>query len=68
MLGIMVLFVVWPLIKVLTFPNPQEYLRVLADSIWYSAALNSLFMVVISTVSCTLVAFLFSFTMVNSKE
>lgn len=64
-LGITVFFVVWPLIKVITFPKPQEYLRVLSDSIWYRAALNSLFMMVVSTVSCTLVALLFSYTMVR---
>ncbi|MDR3602839.1 MAG: iron ABC transporter permease [Desulfosporosinus sp.] len=64
-LSITVFFVVWPLIKVITFPKPQEYLRVLADSIWYQAALNSLFMVVISTASCTLVAFLFAYTIVR---
>lgn len=60
-----VFFVVWPLIKVITFPSLQQYHRVLTDAIWYRAALNSLFMVLISTFSCTLVAFLFSYTVVR---
>ncbi|SPF49161.1 Binding-protein-dependent transport systems inner membrane component [Candidatus Desulfosporosinus infrequens] len=65
MLSIMVLFVLWPIIKVVTFPKPQDYLRVITNSIWYQAALNSLFMMVISTLSCTTVAFIFSYTLVR---
>ena len=64
-LVITAVFVVWPILKVISFPKPQEYLQVLSDSSWYRAALNSLFMVVISTISCTLVAFLYSYTLVR---
>lgn len=55
-------FVLWPLLKVVAIPRPADYLQLFTNSRWLQAALNSLFMTVISTASCTLVAFLFAYS------
>jgi iron(III) transport system permease protein len=58
-------FVLWPLIKVITFPKLSDYLKFFTFKRWYQAALNSLFMTVISTLSCTLIAFIFAYTIIR---
>ncbi|NOU91742.1 ABC transporter permease subunit [Paenibacillus sp. LMG 31456] len=58
---ITVYFVCWPIIKVISFPRWNDYLNLFSNSRWYHAALNSLFMTLISTISCTVVAFLFAY-------
>lgn len=57
-----VYFVLWPLIKVVTFPKLSDYMELFTFKRWYKAILNSLFMTGISTVSCTLIAFVFAYT------
>ena len=59
---ITVYFVLWPLIKVISFPKLEDYMKLFTYSRWYRAALNSLYMTVISTASCTLIAFVFAYT------
>ncbi|QAY67562.1 iron ABC transporter permease [Paenibacillus protaetiae] len=54
-------FVVWPIAKVVGYPKAADYLQLLTNARWFQAALNSLFMTVISTLSCTAVAFLFAY-------
>lgn len=67
MIGLMLLFVVWPIMKVVSFSRLEEYRKLFTYSSWYHAALNSLFMTAISTVSCTLIAFLFAYAVTRAK-
>lgn len=55
-------FTVWPVIKVLTVPAFSDYAQLFTKTRWLSAIKNSLFMTLISTLSCTLVAFIFAYT------
>ncbi len=55
-------FAVWPVIKVVTVPSLADYGQLFTRSRWLSALKNSLFMTLISTISCTMVAFLFAYT------
>jgi len=61
-LAIMALFVIWPVLKVVSFPQPADFARLFTFPRWYQAALNSLFMTVISTLTCTFVAFVFAYS------
>lgn len=54
-------FVIWPIIKVVSVAQWEDYLKIFTYSRWTQAAWNSLFMTVISTLSCTAVAFLFAY-------
>lgn len=56
-------FVVWPILKVISFSQLGDYLKLFTYPRWYHAALNSLFMMVISSISCMVVAFIFAYTM-----
>lgn len=58
-------FVVYPVIKVITVPTVGEYAQLFLKSRWISAVKNSLVMTVLSTVSCTAVAFLFAYVNVR---
>lgn len=60
-------FVILPILKVLSFTRPEDYLKLFTFSRWYHAAWNSLFMTVISTVSCTVIAFVFAYTITRLK-
>lgn len=60
-------FVIWPILKVLSFTRPEDYFKLFTFSRWYHAALNSLFMTAISTVSCTVIAFIFAYTITRLK-
>jgi iron(III) transport system permease protein len=55
-------FVLWPILKVVSFPRLGDYAKLFTVSRWTDAALHSLFMTVISTISCTAVAFIFAYT------
>ncbi|QHT61509.1 iron ABC transporter permease [Paenibacillus lycopersici] len=61
------LFVVWPLIKVAGYSRLDDYRKLFTYSSWYHAALNSLFMTAVSTVSCTLIAFLFAYAVARAQ-
>ena len=54
-------FVVYPVLRVITFPDIQDYLQLFTKASWFKAVKNSLFMTQISTLSCTAVAFLFAY-------
>ncbi len=54
-------FTIWPVIKVITVPQASDYAQLFAKRRWISALKNSLFMTVVSTLSCTAVAFLFAY-------
>ncbi|NRF92872.1 iron ABC transporter permease [Paenibacillus frigoriresistens] len=55
-------FVLWPILKVVSVPSLADFGKLITVSRWTDAALNSLFMTVISTISCTFVAFIFAYT------
>ena len=55
-------FAVWPVIKVVTVPSLADYAQLFTRSRWISALKNSLFMTLVSTISCTTIAFLFAYT------
>ena len=54
-------FVVYPVVRVITFPGLQDYAQLFGKARWFKAVKNSLYMTLISTLSCTAVAFLFSY-------
>ena len=56
-------FVVWPVLKLITLSPLKDYVVLVQTSRWARALGNSLFMMVISTISCTIVAFIFAYTM-----
>ncbi|NQX70242.1 iron ABC transporter permease [Paenibacillus alba] len=60
-------FVIWPIVKVISFSRLEDYLKLITYPRWYRAAWHSLFMTVISTVSCTIVAFVFAYTITRLK-
>lgn len=55
-------FVLWPIIKVVSAPKLADYAQLITNSRWTQAAINSLTMTVLSTVSCTIVAFIFAYS------
>lgn len=59
--AILVVFVLYPTLRVLIYPSVGDYLRIPAESRWLQAARNSLLMMVISTVSATLAGLIFAF-------
>ena len=56
-------FVIWPVIRLVTLSKPAEYAIFWNTPRWLRALGNSMMMMVLSTVSCTAVAFIFSYTM-----
>ncbi|HYE83160.1 MAG TPA: iron ABC transporter permease [Clostridia bacterium] len=56
-------FVIWPVIKVITVPTLSDYSGLITTTRWARALYNSVLMTVISTVSCTAIAFVFSYTL-----
>ncbi|NBD23301.1 ABC transporter permease [Paenibacillus glycinis] len=59
-------FVVWPIIKVVSYSRLADYRKLFTYSSWYHAALNSLFITALSTISCTLIAFLFAYAVTRA--
>lgn len=59
------LFVVYPVLRVIVFPEVQDYLSLFSKPRWLTAIQNSLLMTLLSTLSCTAVAFLFAYVIVR---
>jgi iron(III) transport system permease protein len=57
------LFVVLPILAVLTFPPLGDYLTLTANGRWVRATTNTLRMVVLSTISATTLGFIYAFTL-----
>lgn len=55
------MFVLYPALRVLTYPTLQDYLGIPGSLRWLQAARNSLVMMVISTASATLLGLVFAF-------
>jgi ABC-type Fe3+ transport system, permease component len=54
------LFLVWPVIRLLVCPAPSDYLQFTQKHAWIMALWHSLFLTLLSTVTGTLIAFLFA--------
>lgn len=54
-------FVGYPVVRVITFPEISDYMQIFQKLRWFTALKNSLFMTLVSTISCTAVAFLFAY-------
>jgi len=59
--AILVVFVLYPAFRVLVYPSLADYLAIPQSLRWMQAARNSLAMMIISTLSATVVGFLFAF-------
>jgi len=62
----LVLFVLYPILRVFIFPGPGDYAVTLQNSRYLRAALNSLLMVLLSTSSATLFGFLFAYAIAKT--
>ncbi|MFV0412458.1 MAG: ABC transporter permease, partial [Oscillospiraceae bacterium] len=58
-------FVIYPLVRVIAVPGPEDYRELFTRPRWGKAMLNSLGMTLVSSLSCTAVAFLFSYVIVR---
>jgi len=59
--ALLVLFVLYPAVRVLIYPRLADYLAVPDNPRWLQAARNSLLMMVLSTLTATAVGFLYAF-------
>jgi iron(III) transport system permease protein len=57
------IFVLLPIIEVVTYPNPGDYLGLASDRRWLRAAMNTGRMVILSTASATVVGFAYAFAL-----
>lgn len=55
------IFVIYPVICVITVPGLEDYAKLFTRARWAKAITNSLYMTLVSTLSCTAVAFLFAY-------
>lgn len=59
--AVLVTFVLYPTVRVLTYPRLADYLAAPQNARWVAAAGNSLTMMVLSTASATLVGFVYAY-------
>lgn len=62
----LIVFVVYPIVEVFLFPKISDFLTVLKNARYMKTALNSLMMVVLSTLSATIIGFVFAFTVTRT--
>jgi iron(III) transport system permease protein len=60
---LLALFVVVPIVQVLSFPPLTDYLHLTENRRWVRATTNTLWMVALSTVSATVLGFVYAFTL-----
>lgn len=65
-LAVLALFVLYPTIKVLIYPTISEYLDVLRGGRWLEATRNTIVITILSTVSSTLLGFVFAFAVTRA--
>jgi iron(III) transport system permease protein len=61
--GLLTVFVLLPILQVITFPSFADYLRLPENSRWMRATSNTFRMVLLSTSSSTVVGFLYAFAL-----
>lgn len=64
--GVLLGFVLYPTLRVITYPAVADYLAAPYNSRWIAATRNSLMMMVLSTTSATVVGFLYAYA--TSRE
>lgn len=64
-LALIAVFVVYPVLRVISFPSPGDFSVLVENDRWYKATVNSLFITLLSTVSATVIGFVFAFTLVR---
>jgi len=62
-IALLALFVVLPIVQVLTYPPIGDYLGLAENGRWVRAASNTIRMVVLSTISATILGFIYAFTL-----
>jgi iron(III) transport system permease protein len=62
-IALLALFVVVPIVQVLTYPPLTDYLHLTENGRWVRATTNTLRMVVLSTISATILGFIYAFTL-----
>ena len=62
-IGLLIVFVLLPILQVVTFPPWTDYLHVAEDRRWVRATANTARMVVLSTASATVVGFFYAFAL-----
>ena len=60
------LFVVYPLVSVFLFPDSSDYMKVFTDSRYHKAACNSLFIMMLSTLTATVFGFIYTYSVVKT--
>ncbi|MDR3592526.1 MAG: iron ABC transporter permease [Negativicutes bacterium] len=60
---IVAIFIVYPVLKVASYPGLEDFAAAFANSRWQKAVVNSAFITFVSTLSATLVGFVFAFTL-----
>jgi iron(III) transport system permease protein len=63
LITLLVGFVLLPIVQVVTFPSWDDYLHLTQNGRWVRAAGNTFRMVVLSTISATLVGFLYAYAL-----
>jgi len=62
----LLVFVIYPLINVLVFPDAEDYLKVFSEQRYLKAAINSFFIMILSTATATLFGFIYSYSLVKT--
>jgi iron(III) transport system permease protein len=66
-IALLTLFVVLPIVQVLTFPPLTDYLHLGSNGRWVRATTNTLRMVVLSTITATVLGFIYAFTLSRAE-
>ncbi len=62
----LVVFVIYPIISVFLFPDIEDYVKVFTDLRYRKAAFNSLFIMVLSTITATVFGFVYAYSIVKT--
>jgi iron(III) transport system permease protein len=63
LIALLFIFMLLPIVQVVTFPPWTDYLHLTQDRRWVRASVNTFRMVVLSTVSATLIGFVYAFAL-----
>jgi len=63
----LLMFVIYPIFEVLTFPKAKDFISVITNARYQRTALNSLLMLVLSTLSATFIGFIFAYTVTRTN-
>ena len=62
----LLVFVVYPIVEVFVFPKLGDFVSILKNPRYIRTSLNSLLMVVLSTLSATVIGFVFAYTITRT--